>query len=614
MCYVAAGLTASLPAPGWHRARGGRLTDSVPATSPTAMDAFGRAGTATSAAELPRRPDVVAQRGHLPGLRPELRRRQRRRHRRPGRRPGSRCRTCATSASTRSGSRPGTSRRWRTAATTSPTTGAIDPAFGTLAEAEALIAEALELGHPHDRRHRPEPRLRPAPVVPGGARGRRPARRSASGSGSAPGAGRTATRCRPAGPRSSRAPRGPARPNPDGTPGEWYLHLFAAEQPDLNWDHPDVRRGARGRSCGSGSTAGAAGVRIDSAALLVKDPALPEVPADPLPGAHPTHDRDELHDDLPGLARRRRLLSAATASSSARSGCPTPSGSPGTCGRTSCTPRSTSTSWPGRGTPPRLRASIDATLAAHAPVGAPATWVLSNHDVTRPVTRYGRQDTSFAFARKRLGTPTDLDARAAPGAGGGAARRGPARLALPLPGRRAGARRGRGPAGDEIQDPMYFRSGGVDPGRDGCRVPLPWCGTSRRSASAPTAHRRQPWLTQPAHWAALTVERQVADPDSMLSLYRAALRIRRAEPGLGDGSLAWLASGARRARLQRAAPDFVCVTNLSRRRRRAAARSATCSSPAPTSRTGTSRPTRRPGCGRHRAALGGQHGRVPDER
>jgi len=83
--------------------------------------------------------------------------------------------------------------------------------------------------------------------------------------------------------------------NPDGTPGQWYLHLFTPEQPDLNWNHPDVRREHEdilkfwfGR--------GVAGVRIDSAALLVKDPELAEVPEHPGPGEHPSQDRDELHD------------------------------------------------------------------------------------------------------------------------------------------------------------------------------------------------------------------------------------------------------------------------------------------------------------------------------
>ena len=170
-----------------------------------------------------------------------------------------------------------------------------------------------------------------------------------------------------------------------------------------------------------------------------------------------------------------------------------------------------------------LRESIDATLAAHAPVDAPATWVLSNHDVTRPVTRYGREDSSFAFSRKRSGTPTDpaLGRRRA---------RAAALLTAALPGAlyiyqgdELGLDEVDVPAG-EIQDPMHARSGGVDPGRDGCRVPLPWSGETEPFGFSPDGATSRPWLTQPSHWADLTVERQAADPDSMLRLYREALR------------------------------------------------------------------------------------------
>ena len=94
--------------------------------------------------------------------------------------------------------------------------------------------------------------------------------------------------------------------------------------------------------------------------------------------------------------------------------------------------------------PGPLRRSIESALAAHAPVDAPTTWVISNHDVTRPATRYGRDDTSFSFEAKRDGTPTDLARGAAPRAGGGAALDGAAGLLLRLPGRGAGAARGRG--------------------------------------------------------------------------------------------------------------------------------------------------------------------------
>jgi alpha-glucosidase len=208
-----------------------------------------------------------------------------------------------------------------------------------------------------------------------------------------------------------------------------------------------------------------------------------------------------------------------------------------------------------------LRASIDGTLAAHAPVGAAATWVLSNHDVTRPVTRYGREDSSFAFTTKRRATPTDLEL-------GMRRARAAALLSAALPGSLyiyQGDELGLDEVAvppEEIQDPMHARSGGVDPGRDGCRVPLPWSGDARPFGFSPDGAAGRPWLTQPAHWAELTVERQAADPGSMLQLYRAALRVRRDEPGLGDGPLAWIPTVPDVLAFARG-DHFLSVTNLS---------------------------------------------------
>ena len=213
----------------------------------------------------------------------------------------------------------------------------------------------------------------------------------------------------------------------------------------------------------------------------------------------------------------------------------------------------------------RLRACIDSTLAAHAPVGAPATWVLSNHDVTRHVTRYGRKDTKFDFASKRRDIPpVDL--------GLGTRRaRAAALLTLSLPGavyiyqgEELGLPEVEDLPDELLQDPMFFRSGGTDPGRDGCRVPIPWGGDERPFGFSPDGASAQPWLPQPAAWNDYSAAAQESDPSSMLELYRAALRQRRAEPALGDGSLRWLDSPQEVLAFARG-ERFVCVVNVSQR-------------------------------------------------
>jgi alpha-glucosidase len=120
------------------------------------------------------------------------------------------------------------------------------------------------------------------------------------------------------------------------------------------------------------------------------------------------------------------------------------------------------------------------------------------------------------------------------------------------------------------QDPIWYRTGGADPGRDGCRVPLPWTGQeppfgfsppAGAAGSANTGATAQLWLPQPKEWRELTVEIQAGDPDSMLELYRAALRLRRAEPALGDGPMHWLPSPDGVLAFGRG--DLCCVANLS---------------------------------------------------
>ncbi|MFF9839105.1 glycoside hydrolase family 13 protein [Streptomyces sp. NPDC013740] len=422
---------------------------------------------------------------------------------------------------------------------------AVDPAFGTLEEAEKLIAEAAELG------------IRViVDIVPNHVSDQHPWFRAALAAG--PGSPERARfHFRP-----GRGTHGELPPNdwpsqfagstwtrvPDG---EWYLHLFTPEQPDLNWAHPDVRR-EHEEILRFWFARGVAGVRIDSAALLTKDPELPDFVEGHDP--HPYIDLDEIHDiyrswraiadeyggvfvgevwlpDPERFARYLRPDELHTAFNFSFLTCP----------------------WE----PDRLRRAIDDTLAEHAPVGAPATWVLCNHDVTRTVTRYGREDTGFDFAAKRFGIPADL-------ALGTRRARAAALLTLALPGSvylYQGEELGLPEADiplDRIQDPMHFRSGGTDPGRDGCRVPLPW----EAEAPAYGFGGAAPWLPQPADWAGYAVDRQRADPDSMLSLYREALRLRRGEPGFGDGSLTWLPAPAGVLSLART-DGLVCVVNLS---------------------------------------------------
>jgi alpha-glucosidase len=113
---------------------------------------------------------------------------------------------------------------------------------------------------------------------------------------------------------------------------------------------------------------------------------------------------------------------------------------------------------------------------------------------------------------------------------------------------------------DRRQDPMWLRSGGVDPGRDGCRVPLPWSESEQPYGFSQNGASR-PWLDQPDDWAPLTVESQEHDPASMLSLYRAGLRIRHTAPWGDDASLRWQPSEDTVLAFARG-ERFACIVNF----------------------------------------------------
>jgi len=412
----------------------------------------------------------------------------------------------------------------------------IDPVFGTLADADALIAEA------HARNIKII-----IDVVPNHGSDQHPWFREALGA--SPGSPQRARFWF----RPGRGPGGELPPNDwqsifggpawtrvtdgDGSPGEWYLHLFAPEQPDFNWANPEVRAEFED-VLRFWFDRGADGIRIDSAALLTKDPQLRDAAPDEPPGAtHPYSDRDDVHD----IYRAWRLIAEqyparvligevwlADAARSARYLSPdelhTVFNFPYLC----CT-------WDAA----QLRGVIDGTLALHAPVGAPATWVLSNHDVDRHVSRYGRADTSFSLQARDHSQPVDLER-------GARRARAAALLTMALPGsvyvyqgEELGLWEVEDIPGERRQDPIWHRTGGADPGRDGSRVPLPWSGVEPPFGFSPAGAAGEPWLPQPKEWRDLTVEVETGDPDSMLELYRNALAIRRAEPALGDGPMTW---------------------------------------------------------------------------
>ena len=441
---------------------------------------------------------------------------------------------------------------------------AVEPLFGSLAEAEKLIAEAHALGiriiidivpnHGSDQQQW----FAGALAAPAGSAERaryhfRPGRGAA---------GELPPNDWPAmfgGPAWSRVPGSDGAPDggPDAGPAEWYLHLFSPGQPDFNWAHPDVRA-EFASVLRFWFDRGVDGFRIDSAGLLAKDPALadlgpardgldpdspPRASAGPgraaldSPAAHPFIDRDEVH----GIYRDWRRIAASYSTDRvligeiwlpdherlARYLRPDELHSVFNFDFLCC-------AWEA----PALREVIDATLDSHARVGATPTWVLSNHDVVRHVTRYGRAETAFSMSDRRIGVPSDLQL-------GTRRARAAALLTFSLPGGvyiyqgdELGLPEVEDLPDELLQDPIWERSRYTDRGRDGCRVPLPWSGDAPPFGFGPDA--AVPWLPQPADWKNLTAEAQAGEPGSMLELYRRALRLRRAEAALADGTLTWL--------------------------------------------------------------------------
>jgi alpha-glucosidase len=282
--------------------------------------------------------------------------------------------------------------------------------------------------------------------------------------------------------------------------GQWYLHMFDATQPDLNWWNPevadefeDILRFWLDR--------GVDGFRIDVAHGLY----TPQEMADAQPGEEfPMWDQPEVHEVY---RRWRKILDEYDGDRMAVAEAWTDSPeSMARYIRSDELQQAFNFHWlqaPWSAT--AFREVVEESLHAVGLAGAAATWVLSNHDVVRHVTRYGGGAEGLARARAAL-----LTMLALPGG------------AYLYQGEELGLEEVE-VAPTDRQDPVWFRGAGV--GRDGCRVPIPWSGGEPPFGFGPG--EGQPWLPQPTSWESLSVAAQEADPASMLSFYRLALRMRR---------------------------------------------------------------------------------------
>ena len=417
----------------------------------------------------------------------------------------------------------------------------INPRYGTLGEAEALIAEAAELG------------IRVmVDLVPNHTSSDHAWFREALAAG--PGSPERARYIF----RDGSGPNGEEPPNNwmsvfGGSTwtrvddGQWYLHLFDPSQPDLNWENPRVREDFHD-ILRFWLDRGVAGFRVDVAHGLSKDPTLPDIDYAREVGTtdqdrvtahheHPHWDRDDVHDIIRGW---RSVLDEY----------------PGSV----MVAEAWVSSWDRLARYLRpdefhqvfdfdflesgwdaedLRRAIDESLAGAGRVGSIPTWVLANHDLVRHATRYGLPYGTASKPWLLDGDRSDLDPEV-----GLRRARAAALLMLGLPGScyvyqgdELGLPEVHDLPPEVLDDPVWIRSDHTEKGRDGCRVPIPWT----RGGMSLGFGANGSWLPQPEGWGDRSVEAQDGVPNSTLELYRTALSIRRRRL-IEDEEMTWLPS------------------------------------------------------------------------
>ncbi|WP_314214893.1 glycoside hydrolase family 13 protein [Pseudarthrobacter equi] len=364
---------------------------------------------------------------------------------------------------------------------------------------------------------------------------------------------------------------------PDGTPGQWYMHIFAKEQPDFNWDNPEVRADFL-KTLRFWSDRGVDGFRIDVAHALTKNlegtlPSKADLEAGGealyLAGEHPYWDRDEVH----GIYAEWRTLfneynppRTAVAEAWVHADRRARYASPDGLGQAFNFDLLQADFDAGQ-----FRRTVTRNLAEAEASGASSTWVFSNHDVVRHATRYGlpvsgssaEGEIMAGQAGKRWllegGRQEDVDIEL-----GLRRARAASLLMFALPGSAylyQGEELGLQEVGSEIpdsdrQDPSFFRNKGVEIGRDGCRVPLPWSAGGSSFGFGPGGSH----LPQPEWFAGASVEAQENREDSTLSLYRRALSLRWELQS--EETLEWLETGRDDVLAFRRPNGWTSVTNF----------------------------------------------------
>ncbi|MDF2509307.1 MAG: alpha-amylase [Microbacterium sp.] len=438
----------------------------------------------------------------------------------------------------------------------------VDPLFGTLADFDEMLAEAHERGirvivdlvpnHSSDQHVWFQEALKAAPGSP--ERARYIFRDGRGESGELP-------------PNNWESVFGGGMwqrvTEADGTPGQWYLHIFDATQPDFDWNNEEVQEEFRS-ILRFWLDRGVDGFRVDVAHGMIKTEGLPDYTppsdADSMGGGEsnvPYWGQDGVHE----IYRDWHKVLAEYDGDRALCGeawMPTLKQTalwvrPDEMHQTFNFPY-LMTPWNAKELGDVIRESLD----EFGGVGAPSTWVLSNHDVVRHASRLAltadnpqgegigpntpfKPDTAIGLARARAATTLML---ALPGS------------AYLYQGEELGLPEAMEIPDEFRQDPTWFRTEGKRYGRDGCRVPLPW------EAEAPAFgfnETGKSWLPQPTEWATYARDVEEVDPSSTLALYKRLLAARR-EHGFGAGSLVWEDAGADAVAFRRG--DVHVIANL----------------------------------------------------